>query len=40
MTTICTRRLIVEHEDNFVHLVPSNIAFVNQDRVFPPYHDN
>ncbi len=29
MTTICTRRPIVEHEDDFVHVVPSNDAVVN-----------
>ena len=40
MTTTCTRRPIVEHEDDFVHVVPSNDAFVNQDRVFPPCLDS
>ena len=34
-----TRRPIVEHEDDFVHVVPLNDALVNQDHIFPPCHD-
>jgi len=39
-TIICTRRPIVEHQDDFVHVVPLNDAFMNQDRIFPPCHDS